>query len=357
MNSRPLGRNGRLLMPILALLLMNVPVTEAKLDWSEGTKGTLALVGWIILTIVTFSGMVATMVYTYRTLFGHGAIPSEEEKSRRLRESTAWLSYIAWIRVDLRTTRNLERAAAARLIDLESQLLPQPRPLLCRVFGYLFPSKLFSRLFRTTKNSSTNQTSGNASTDRRSRRNNQRRPISHLHISTADGTSPVGKNATQKSTCSAKSPHPYRKSSARETKSTTTEDGGENTTHGSTSSNETANKTRESTQQHVLATPLKAHRAISSKHVESPAGPAASHHGHVTSSIRAIYALDPIRPPWKPLSSSKHVEGPTGPATSHHGYVISPIAAIYARDPIRPAYKPLPSSRKTPYPYHAWRRR
>lgn len=122
MNSQPLGLNGGLLILILALLLMNVPITEAKLDWSEGTKGTFAMVGWIILTVTTFSGMVAMMVCGYRTLFGHRAVPSKEETSRRIRESTAWLSYVAWIRIDLRAARDLERVAAARVIDLESQL-------------------------------------------------------------------------------------------------------------------------------------------------------------------------------------------------------------------------------------------
>lgn len=154
MNSQPLGLNGRLLMLIFALLLMNVPINEAKLDWSEGTKGTFAMVDWIILTVTTFSGMVAMMVCGYRTLFGHRAVPSKEETSRRIRESTAWLSYIAWIRIDLRATRDLERVAAARVIDLESQLfgVPRPHPLLDRIFSCLFPSKLFSRLFRAAKN-------------------------------------------------------------------------------------------------------------------------------------------------------------------------------------------------------------
>lgn len=112
------------------------------------------MVDWIILTVTTFSGMVAMMVCGYRTLFGHRAVPSKEETSRRIRESTAWLSYIAWIRIDLRATRDLERVAAARVIDLESQLVGAPRPhfLLDRIFSCLFPSKLFSRLFRAAKN-------------------------------------------------------------------------------------------------------------------------------------------------------------------------------------------------------------
>ena len=310
MNSRPLSLNGRLLMPILALLLMNVPVTEAKLDWSEGTKGTFATVGWTILTVTAFSGMVATMMYGYRTHFGHRAVPSEEETSKRLRESTAWLSYIAWIRVDLRTTRDLERAAAARVIDLESQLfgVPRPHPLLYRIFSCLFPSKLFSRLFRAAKNGSNTPSSGDASVNRRSRRNkeeaSERHHTPHSHISTADGTSSGHKNATQKSTSSAKSPRPCRKSSAR---GTTSKDSGEIATHGSTFSNQTTDKTHRSAQQHFLAPPLKAQKATSSKHVESPIVPAASHHGHVISPIAAIYALDPIRPSRKPLPSSRTI--------------------------------------------------
>lgn len=306
MNSRPLSLNGRLLMPILVLLLMNVPVTEAKFDWSEGTKGAFATVGWAILTVATISGMIATMVYGYKTRFGHRTVPSEEETSKRLRESTAWLSYIAWIRVDLWTTRDLERAAAARVIDVESQLfeVPRPHPLLYRIFNYLVPSKLFSCFFRAAENGSASPTSGDASTNRRSRRNkgkaSEQHHTSHSHISTADGTSSDHKNATQKSTSSAKSPSPRRKS---RTESTTSKDG-EIVIHGSTSSNQTTDKTHRIAQQHFLAPPLKAQKAKSSKHVESPIGPAASHHGHVISPIAAIYALDPIRPAYKPLASS-----------------------------------------------------
>ena len=352
-------------MPILALLLMNVPVTEARLDWSEGTKGTFAMVGWIILAIATFSGVVATMVYGYRTLFGHRDIPSEEETSRRLRESTAWLSYIAWIRADLRTARDLEKAAAARVLDLESQLfgVPRPRPLLFKIFSCLFPSKLFRRLFRAAKKGSTTPTSGDASNNRRTRRNkgkaSKRRHAPHPYISSDDGTSSGGKNATQKSTSSVNSSRQSGKSTAHGTKSTTTKDGGENSTHGSISSNPAAEKTRGSAQQHILSPPLQAHKATSSKHVDSPTGPAASHHDHVISPIRALYALDPIRPIYparKTLSTSKHVESSTRSAASHHGHDISPIRALYALDPIRPIYparKPLPSSSTMPCPYHA----
>lgn len=331
-------------MPILALLLMNVPVTEAKIDWSEGTNGTFAMVGWILLTMATFSAMVGTMVYGYRTLFGDRAI-SEEEYSRQLRESQAWLSQIAWIRVGLPTDRATKRAAAARVLDLERQFfgVPSPsRPLLCTLFSCLFPSKLFARLFRDVKNGFSTLISSDKSINENNRRNKgkapERRYIREPKTSTADG---AGLS---------------RVSTADGAKSATTKDGGENTTHDFTSSNQTTDIPCGRAQQHVLAPPPKAHEAISSsKHAETPKEPAASPHDHTTSSIAAVCARDPVRPTRKPLPSSKHVESPiTGPAgTSRHGHVVSPIAALYALDPIRPTRNPLPSSHTMPYPYHA----
>lgn len=333
MNSLWLGRNRHLLTPILALLLMNVPVTEAKIDWSEGTNGTFAMVGWILLTMATFSAMVGTMVYGYRTLFGHRAI-SEEEYSRQLRESQAWLSQIAWIRVGLPTDRATKRAAAARVLDLERQFfgVPSPsRPLLCTLFSCLFPSKLFARLFRAVKNGFSTLISSDKSINENNRRNKgkapERRYIREPKTSTADGA-----------------------------KSATTKDGGENATHDFTSSKQTTDIPCGRAQQRVLAPPPKAHEAISSsKHAKTPKEPAASPRDHTTSSIAAVCARDPVRPTRKPLPSSKHVESPiTGPTgTSRHGHVVSPIAALYALDPIRPTRNPLPSSHTMPYPYHA----
>lgn len=266
MNFLRLGRNGHLLMSILALLLMNFPVTEAKIDWSEGTNGPFALIGWILLTTATFSAMVGTMVYGYRFLFGHGAI-SEKEESRRLRESKAWLSYIAWIRVGLPTDRAAKRAAAARILDLEKQFFgvpPPPRPLLCRFFICLFHSKIFARLFRAAKNGFSTLISSDKSINDKNCRNKgkapERRQIRKSQISSADGPE----------LSSVSTPHTA--------KYVTTEDGGENATHGFTSSNQTTGKTCGRAHQHVLAPPPKTHKALSSsKHVESPAaGPAAS---------------------------------------------------------------------------------
>lgn len=57
MNSLLLGRNGRLLMPIFALFLMNVPVAEAKVEWPEGTMGNLAMVGLVFTSIIVGSGL------------------------------------------------------------------------------------------------------------------------------------------------------------------------------------------------------------------------------------------------------------------------------------------------------------
>ena len=305
------------------------------------------MVGLITLAIAIFLAMVGTMVYGYKVFFGDSAEQSEEETSRQLRESTAWLSYIAWTRVGLPTDPSSKRAAAARVLDLERQFfgVPEP-PLLCRLFSCFFPSKLF----RAVKKVFTALTSGSKSATKKSRRDKRKasRRLPRPQIPTTDAAEST--IVTKGDGSSAMSAGTSRNSTAHGINSTNTKDGGENETHGSTSSKQTTDKTSGCAPQHVLAPPPKARNATSSKPVESPTGPTASCYGNVISPIAAIYVLDPIRPVRKPLTSSKHVESPTGPTTSRHGNVISPIATIYALDPIRPVRKPLTSSKHVESP-------
>lgn len=119
MNSRLLGRNGRLLIPILAILLMNIRVAEARLDLPEGTKGNIRMAGWSITSIAFGVGMVGAIVHAYRIHAFRRAILSDVELCNQIRESGEWLAYTAWIRTECQTAYPLERAAAARIFDLE----------------------------------------------------------------------------------------------------------------------------------------------------------------------------------------------------------------------------------------------
>ena len=276
MNSPLLGRNVRqLLMPALALLLINVPVAQAKLNWPEGTKGELAIGALIFASMVFGSGMVGAIVYAYRSVAARRPIPSDEEIISQLRESGQWRSYIAWIRADLPNAHPLEEAAVARIIDLEKQLFgvpPPPRPQFCRLFSYLLPSKLFNRHSRAAKSGST-PTRDDKSTNETRRPDKGKAPerlhISQPQISTESSTTIKDdgkiaitedgyKNATHDSESFAKSARPSGKSTAHMTKFATTD------------------KTRKSAGQHVIAPLPKAHKAKSSNHSESPTGLAAA---------------------------------------------------------------------------------
>ena len=170
MNSLLLGRNGRLLMPTLALPLMNIPVAEAKPNRPEGTMGIFAQVAVIFTSIAVGSGFAGTIVYEHKVLAGHPPVPSELETFRRLCESREWFEYIAWIARECPTTHPLEEGAAARALDLESQHFDEslpPQALLSRLSSCRF--QLFSRLCRAAKNCSTTPTSDQESTNEKSR--------------------------------------------------------------------------------------------------------------------------------------------------------------------------------------------
>lgn len=163
MDSLLLGRNGRVLMPILALLLMNVPVAEAKFEWPEGTMGNFAMVGLVFTSITVGSGMIGTFVYVYRTIFG---IPhqSHAETNRRLRESREWLEYIRWNATTQNpTTHPLHEGATARVFDLEKQLFEEPPPTRA------LPVRFFKCLIRTAKRCYASATSGGNPTSENSR--------------------------------------------------------------------------------------------------------------------------------------------------------------------------------------------
>lgn len=310
MNSRLLDRNGRLLMLILAILFMNVPVAEARVDWPEGTKGSIAIAAWLISSIAFGIGMAGAIVHAYRTIVGRRAILSDMQLCNQIRESGEWLAYTGWIRAESPTARPLERAAAARIIDLEKQLFgvpPPPRSPLPRLSNCLFPSKLLSRLFDALKNEgSTTTTSGDESINGNSRRNREKAPehrrFPQPHISTADGTGfatsiiDVGKIVTHDSVSSARSAVPSKELSTYMTKVASTKDRDDKATDRNKSMSETADKARKSSKQQIITPPPKVHTAAtSSNHDHIPAGSAAaSRHNYVASPLLKL-RLDPIR--------------------------------------------------------------
>lgn len=320
MNSRLLGRNRRQLMLILAILFMNVPVAEARLDWPEGTKGNIAIAGWLISSIAFGVGMAGTIVHAYRTIVGRRAILSDMELCNQIRESGEWLAYTGWIRAESPTTRPLERAAAARIIDLERQLFGVPSPprrLLPRLSSCLFPSKLLARLFGAPKNgvSTTTPTSGDESINGNSRRNREKAPehcrFPQPHILTADRTGfatsiiDVGKIVTHDSVSSARSAIPSKEFSTYMTKFASAKDGDDKATDRNKSMNETAEKARKSSKQQIITPPPKVQTAAtSSNHDHTPAGSAAaSRHNHVATPLLKL-RLDPVPPSRKPLPFS-----------------------------------------------------
>lgn len=317
MNSRLLGRNGRLLMPILAILLMNVRVAEARVYWPEGTKGIIAIAGWFITSIAFGVGLAGTIMHGYRTFVGRRAILSNVELCNQIRESGEWLAYTAWIRAESPTAHPLERAAAARIFDLERQLFgvpPPPRPLFSRLFSYLFPWKLLTRLFGTAKNGgvTTTPTSGSESINDSSRHNkgiaSGGRHIPHPKISNTDGASSAtiikndGKIVAHCSISSARSAIPSKEFT---THKTTTKDSGKKAIDRNVSMNKTADNAHKGPNQNVIAPPTKAYTAATSSNQDKlPAGSgAASRHSHLALPLSKL-GLDPIRPSRKPLPSS-----------------------------------------------------
>lgn len=157
-------------MPILALLLMNVPVAEAKFEWPEGSIGNFAMVGLVFTSIIVGSGILGTLVYLFRTLFG---IPHEghTETDRLLREYKEWLDYIRWIATQNPTTHPVDEGAAVRVLDLEKQLFEEPPPTRA------LPVRFFKCLIRTAKSFSTSVTSRGNSTNEDSRRDKGKAPV------------------------------------------------------------------------------------------------------------------------------------------------------------------------------------
>lgn len=155
------GRNGRLLMPILALLLMNLPVAEAKFELPEGSMGSIALVGLIFGSITWGFGYKHAFIYWFRVFFGRRPILSDVEGHERQRVSREWYHYAQWIASGRPPPSHaLSEAAAARVLDVERQLFeempPPPRAL---------PVRLFKTLFRTAKSFFPPATSGHGSTN------------------------------------------------------------------------------------------------------------------------------------------------------------------------------------------------
>lgn len=305
-------------MPILAILLMNVRVAEARVDWPEGTKGHIAMAGWFITSIAFGVGMAGAIMHAYRTVVGRRAILSDMELCNQIRESGEWLAYTTWIHAEGPNAHPIERAAAARIFDLERQLFgvppPPPRPLISRLFSCLFPSKLRTRLFGAANNggSTTPPTSGDKSINDNSRRDkgiaSGRRHIPYPKISTVDGATPAtiikndGKFVAHCSVSSATSAIPSKEFIIH---STTTKDGGQKATDRNVSMNKAADDARQRLNYYVVAPPPKVYTAAtSSNHDNIPAGAApASCHGHVALHLSNL-GLDPIRPSRKPLPSS-----------------------------------------------------
>lgn len=317
MNSRFLGRNGHRLMPILAILLMNFRVAEARVDWPEGTKGIIARAGWFITSIAFGVVMAGAIMHAHRTVVDRRAILSDVELGHQIHESRRWLAYTAWIRAEHSTAHPLERAAAARIFDLERQLFgvqPPPRPLFPRLFSCLFPSKLLTRLFGAAKNggSTTTLSSGDKSINGNNRRDkgiaSGHRHIPHPKISTVDGATSAtiskddGKIATRCSVSSAWSTIPPKDFT---THNTATKYGGKKATDLNVSMNKPAENASKRPNYHVIAPPSKIYMVATLFNQDSiPAGAAsASCHSHVALDSLNL-GVDPIRSSRQPLPSS-----------------------------------------------------
>lgn len=315
MNSRLLGCSWRLLMPILTTLLMNVRVAEARVDWPEGTKGHIAMAGWFITSIAFGVGMAGAIMHAYRTVVGRRAILSDMEICNQIRESGEWITYTTWIRAEDPTAHPLERAAAARIFDLERQLFgvppPPPRPLFRRLFSRLFPSKLLICLFGAAKNggSTTTPTSGHNSIHDNSRRAKEiasgRRHIPHPKISTVDGATSatiIENDGDIVAHCPVSSVRFETPSEEFTIYNTITKDGGKKAADRIVSMNKTADNARQRPNYHVIAPPPKVYTVANHENTPAEAAPASSH-SHVALHLLNL-GLDPTRPSRKPLPSS-----------------------------------------------------
>lgn len=338
MNPLQLGGNGHLLLPILALFLMNISVAEAKPNWAEGSKGNFAMVILIITSLLVGSGIIGAVVYVYRTLVSHRSVPSDEEISNQIRESKEWLAYTEWIRADEGpTAHRVERAAAARVLDLERQLFGAPPP----------SSPLFSQLFRAPKNRPLPSVGGDKPVHENSRRDKGKTPLyrhtPHPQIQTADeirSTTTIkddGKVVTFDSVRSVKSKGPSSESTAHKAKSATAKDCAKNSIHKSISSAKSTDSSRTSTGHRTNSATIKdngkkrTHRSRSSNTTADKDN---------EFSFSKQYVIAPPPNAHTVATSSKHVEIPTKTASaSRHGY-----------------FAPSPSDEFAPYRYHQPRR-
>lgn len=338
MNPLLLGSNGRLLLPILALLLMNSSVAEAKPNRAEGTKGNFAMVVLIITSILVGSGIIGAIVYAYRTLVSRRSMPSDEEISNQIRESKEWLAYTEWIRADEGpTAQHVERAAAARVLDLERQLFGVPPP------SSPLMSRLFSRPFRTAQNDLITLASSEKSANENSRRDKGKTPqychTPHPQVQTADEIDSAttikddGKVVTYESVRSVKSKGPSSESTAHKAKSATTKDCDENSIHKSISSAKFTDSSRTSTVHRANSATIKDDGKERTHRSRSSNTNADKNHEF---SFSKQYAIAPPPNAHTVATSSKYVEIPTKPAAaSRHGY-----------------FAPSPSDEFAPYPYH-----
>lgn len=294
MNSRLLGRNGRLLIPILAILLMNIRVAEARLDWPEGTKGNITMAGWFITSIAFGVGMAGAIVHSYRIHAFRRAILSDVELCNQIRESGEWFAYTAWIRAECQTAYPLERAAAARIFDLERQLFgvpSPPRPLFPRLSSCNFPCKRLTRLFGAAKTGGfpTTPISGDESINDNSRGNKAKtsgcRHIPHPNISATNGAASTttikdgGKVVTHSSVSSTRSTISSKEFTSDKT---ITKDGGKATDRNKFM-NKTAEKACKRPNQHFITPPPEFYTAttlFNHDNISARSG-AASRHSHV----------------------------------------------------------------------------
>lgn len=340
MNPLLLGRNGRLLMPILALFLINVSVAEAKPNWAEGTKGNFTMVALIITTILVGLGIVGAIAYVYRTLVSRRSMPSDEEISNQIRESKEWLAYTEWIRADEGPTpHEVERAAAARVLDLERQLFgvppPPSNPLLCR---------LFSDLFRAVKSSASGDRSASENNRRDKGKSPEDRHIPHLQSQIADE---IGSSTTIKShghvvsydsVYSVRSTGPSSQIAFHEMKASSTKDGGKNQIHKFVSSTESLASSRISTPQRIDFETIKDDGKKATNRSQSSNTSTDKNH-----KISKQYVITPPPDVHTAAASSKYVTIPA--AASLHGFVApSPSGkfAPYTYQQPRRARKPVP---------------
>ncbi len=287
---------GRRLSCKFSLLLTNLPVTEAGMDWYDGTIRKFMLMAVIFVSIAIGIILAGTAVFAYRRSRGLRPIPFRRQIRDQHIQAVFWLEFLAWTSSGVETSHTLQEAAAIRLRDLERQLFEQPaapQPFWSRLFSYLFYAENSSTL---TSNGSTDENSPNSyGTPERSH-------ISQFQISTADGTdSSITKNGSNIATHDSSSTSPAQSIESSETStldgtdSWTTEDDGKIASHDSIFSAQCSgpsDKTSESTQ-YLLAPLPKAHRAAASHHVESSR--TAVSHCYVSAPLAENYPVCPAR--------------------------------------------------------------